>query len=305
MSNSFCAAVGDWRGTAEVYGGDGRFIGNGVDQRHVATEVGTGRVRIDLSFVGPFKFAGHYVIADHGTHRVYEGPVNVGFAEALGKNLVQADNYWAAIGMSQRFLLMMLPGGDRQLSLALLSRGERLTYAVVGENEKVAACGVSPLIVDGASIDLAQDPSAGRGAVLLHANGVWRGNLACTDGALKATGERPYEEAFEDAGGGVLRLRTTGGQFSPEPVSFELTTDGFSAWTRKGSPVAGSYTLFGGRASSGQLHRLDTKLRVWRREVVSHDGAVKAVVNNWYRGGERVGVEHGILHFEPRSPVGG
>jgi hypothetical protein len=47
------------------------------------------------------------------------------------------------------------------------------------------------------------------------------------------------------------------------------------------------------------MHRLDTRLRVWRREVTSHDGSVKAVVNNWYRGGERVGVEHGILRFEP------
>lgn len=141
MSAGLCSLDGEWRGTAEVYGGDGRFLGNGVDRRFVTTDVGGGRTRIELSFTGPFKFTGHYVIADRGTHRLYEGPVNQGFAEALGEHLVQADNYWPSVGLSQRFLLMVLPGEDRQLSMALLSRGERLCYVVVGENHRVPSCG--------------------------------------------------------------------------------------------------------------------------------------------------------------------
>ena len=42
---------------------------------------------------------------------------------------------------------------------------------------------------------------------------------------------------------------------------------------------------------------LREELRVWRREVVSHDGTVKAVVHSWYRGGERLGTAHGVLTF--------
>lgn len=286
MSEAFCKVAGQWQGTAEVYGGDGRFAGNGVDRRSVV-ELGDGRTRIDLSFTGPFKFAGHYVIRELGRDRVYEGPVNVGFAEALGPDAVQADSYWASIGMSQRFFLMVLPGGDRQLSLALLSRGERLCYAVVGENHKLDACGEPPSFADGAAIDLAGDPAAGRGEVLLHRPGRWVGALS---------GAR-YEERVELIPAGV-RVRAAGGAISPEPYELELATDGWVARTGPGA-VVGSYSLSGGRASSGQLHKLADQLRVWRREVCSHDGAVKAVVHNWYRGGERVGVQYGALEFHP------
>ena len=142
MTNAgFCSAEGQWLGTAEVYSGTGEFLGNGVDQRHVRTDLDDGRVRIDLSFTGPFKFAGHYVIDDRGAHRLYQGPLNHGFAEAIGSSAVQAHNFWPAIGMSQRFFLFALPSGDKQLSLALMSRGEQLCYAVVGENDRVKACG--------------------------------------------------------------------------------------------------------------------------------------------------------------------
>ena len=301
---AFCG-LGEWKGTAEVYGGDGRFLGNGVDQRHVRTPLEGGRIRIDLSFVGPFKMAGHYVIHDKGSHRVYEGPANVGLAEAVAENLVDADHYWPGLGLGQRFFLMVLPGGGKQISLALLSRGERLAYAVVGENEKVGACAMgeaegespAPSFVQGASIDLAADPGAGRGAILLHRPGRWRGRLERTDGALKSVGQADYEERVE-AKGERLEIRTSGGGIAPEPGRIDLATDGWQAWSTAGG-VVGSYSLFGGRALAGTFHRTREELRVWRREVASHDGGSKAVVHSWYRGGARVGVEHGVLSFEP------
>ena len=304
---AFCG-LGEWKGTAEVYGGDGRFLGNGVDQRHVRTPLGDNRIRIDLSFVGPFKFSGHYEIHDKGSHRVYTGPANLGLAEAVSENLVDADHYWPGIGLSQRFFLMVLPGGQKQLSLALMSRGDRLVYAVVGESERVLACETpnaspegAPGLVDGASIDLVNDAAAGRGSILLHRPGHYRGTLVRTNEKLERIAEEPYEETIEAARPGTgLSVRVAGGGFAPEPVSMTLTTDGFTAWSSSG-PMAGSYSLYGGRALSGAFQRVKEELRVWRREVISHDGARKAVVHNWYRGGVRVGVAYGVLTFTDRS----
>ncbi len=298
----FCQAVGDWLGTAEVYGGDGRFLGNGVDKRHVTTPVDDTRVRIELSFTGPFSFAGHYVIDDRGDHRLYQGPINVGFAEALGDTAVQADNYWSAIGMTQRFLLMVAPNGTQQLSLALLSRGESLCYVVVGENHKQTACATegaafAPSTINRASVDVTADPSAGRGELLLHRPGRWHGTLHTSGPQLGELVDHAYEQTLREREGSLV-LRSVGGRFAPEPHEVALTTSGWHAWTT-GGPIAGSYSISGGRASSGQLHYLAEELRVWRREVVSHDGAIKAVVENWYRGGERIGTQHGMLQFEP------
>lgn len=297
---AFCG-LGEWKGTAEIYDAAGRFLGNGVDQRHARRELDGGRIRIDLSFVGPFKFSGHYVIHDKGTHRVYEGPANVGAAEAVGERLVEADCYWPAIGLSQRFFLMVLPDGDKQLSLALLSRGERLAYVVVGENDKVGACAVDgghapPGFVAGASIDLAGDPASGRGEILLHRPGRWRGTLQQFDEALAPVGEVTCDEELRVAPAG-LEVQLRGGALAPEPTTLALRTDGFAAWSGSGA-VVGSYLLAGGRALAGTFHRVDRELRVVRREVVSHDGALKAVVHDLYRGGRRIGVQHGVLRFE-------
>src|SRR5689334_17268346 len=269
---AFCG-LGEWKGTAEVYGGDGRFLGNGVDQRHVRTPLGESRIRIDLSFVGPFKFSGHYEIHDKGSHRVYAGPANLGLAEAVSENLVDADHYWPGIGLSQRFFLMVLPGGQKQLSLALMSRGERLVYAVVGESERVVICETpsaepegAPGIVDGTSVDLAHDAAAGRGTVLLHRAGQYRGTLIRTNEKLEKVGEEPYEETIEPSRtGSALTVRVAGG-LAPEPATIALTTDGFTAWSSSG-PMAGSYSLYGGRALSGTFQRVRDELRVWRREV--------------------------------------
>lgn len=316
---AFCG-LGEWKGVAEVYGGDGRFIGNGVDQRHVRTPLGDNRLRIDLSFVGPFKFSGHYEIIDKGSHRVYAGPANLGVAEAVSENLVDADHYWPGIGLSQRFFLMVLPGGVKQLSFALMSRGERLVYAVIGENDRVSTCEtpdappesgndetsqVAPLLFDGASVDLAADPGAGRGSILLHRAGRYKGTLTYTNAALERAGESAYEESVEpDANGRGLKVRIAGASFAKEPANIVLATDGYNAWSQTG-PMAGTYSLFGGRALSGSFQRVGEELRVWRREVVSYDGSIKAVVHNWYRGGMRVGVAYGVLEFQPaEKPVG-
>ena len=91
-----------------------------------------------------------------------------------------------------------------------------------------------------------------------------------------------------------------GGAFAPEPTEVRLRSDGWWAHSERG-PLVGSYSLAGGRALSGTFQRVDRGLRVWRREVASHDGRVKAVVHVLYRGGVRLGVQHGLLQFEAAS----
>ncbi len=297
----FTQGVGRWLGTAEVYDGAGTFLGNATDQRHVQKQTDENRVRIDLSFVGPFKFAGHYTIADHKTHRLYEGPANVGYAETLSDGLIDANAYWPITGLTQRFFLMVLPGGDKQMSLALMSRGERLLYVVVGEYNRVTeeAGPVPPGFVNGTSFDLAGDPAAGRGEVLLHRAGVWRGVLSTLDEGLEPTSETSYCEGVSITENG-LHVTTEGSAFDLEKRSFALRVKDSLAWVpaEEGLEVAGSYSLSGGRALSGGFHHLAKALRVWRREVVSHDGTLKAVLHTWYRGGVRIGVQFGVLKFE-------
>jgi len=288
---SFSKGVGNWLGTAEVYDGAGRFLGNAQDRRHVQREEAAGRVRIDLSFVGPFKFAGHYTIADHGSHRIYEGPANVGYAEALADDLVDAHCYWSGIGLSQRFFLMVLPDGETQMSLALLSRGERLRYVVVGEYEKRDdPDGLPPALLTGASIDLEDDPAGGRGAVLLHRSGLWRGVLR--DAAGHAV---DYTESVAQTPEG-LAVTIDGGTASG---SMSLRTDDWQANTRPESDFAGSYSLSGGRALAGTFHHLASGRRIWRREVVAHDGSRKAVLHRAFVGSQPADLLHGVLEFEP------
>ncbi|MCO5199142.1 MAG: hypothetical protein M9941_15460 [Anaerolineae bacterium] len=295
----FTQGIGRWIGSAEVYDGQGRFVGNATDRRHVQQQVGENRVRIDLSFVGPFKFAGHYFIEDWQTHRLYQGPVNVGYAETLSSGLIDAHNYWAVTGFSQRFFLMVLPGGDKQMSLALLTRGEELIYVVVGEYNRVVEgdSAEMPTLLNGSAYDLAGDPAAGRGAILLHRPGTWSGTLATLDGNLEALAATTYREQVSRDDDN-LRVHLDGMAFDDMPRAFSLHTNQRQAWTPPGS-VVGSYSLSGGRALSGQFHHLERALRVWRREVVSHDGNIKAVLHTWYRGGARIGVQFGILDFVP------
>ena len=302
MSNErtkgFHQAIGKWLGTAEVYDGNGRFLGNGTDRRHVQKQVDSDTVRIDLSFVGPFKFAGHYHIKDCKTHRLYQGPANVGYAETLSANLIDANAYWAVTGLSQRFFLMIAPDGKSQMSLGLMSRGEQLIYVVVGEYVRVEDgeyAGI-PALQNGTSYDFIDDPAGGRGELLLHRPGVWQGELATLDGDLQELPSTDYREEVQVAGG-KLQATVSGTAFDPNPGKMNLTTNQWQAWTAQDDEIAGSYSLSGGRALSGNFHHLTQNLRVWRREIVSHDGKQKAVLHIWYRGGVRIGVQFGVLAF--------
>jgi hypothetical protein len=297
MNASFSRGVGRWAGNAEVFDGNGRFLGNGADYRHVQV-LGDGRVRIDVSFVGPFKHSGHYFIREEAGHRLYEGPANIGYAETLSENLVDANAYWPALGLSQRFFLMVVDG-DLQLSLAQMSRGEHLLYVVVGQNERVPddAVNPQPTLVSGTHYDLQDDPTAGRGVILLHRAGCWQGELRGLDADGRSLGVAAYTERVMPGDPGRLSVSVAGGHFDPTPRQLDLLTDGRRAWATATSAVVGSYSLDGGRAASGQLYHRDAHLRCWLRSVVTLDGRRKAVVQHWYRGGRRVGTQFGVLDF--------
>ena len=323
---SFSQGVGQWEGAAEVYDAEGRFAGWAHDTRTVLADDRAGRVTVDVRFDGPFSLVGTYTIADHGGFRTYEGPLNVGHAEALGDSVVAAHNYWPDLGLSQRFFLMVLPDGDHQLSLALLSRGERLCWTVVGEY--VRRSGPGPLPDEpgnqstnqpqdsparpGDAAAMPDDPTVARGANLLHRAGRWSGRLTSYDRQREPTGTVDYTEAVDpaEAAGDSLTAGESGpAQPTGQPfnvavsglphcgdVAFRMLSDDCSAWTPSGD-VVGSATCSGGRAVSGQFHVWADDLRWWRREVAARDGSVKAVVHSWYRGEEHLGFTCGALKF--------
>ena len=304
---SFEAGEGSWRGSAEVYDGRGRFLGGGCDARAVRRWRDDQTVEVEVSFTGPFRMSGRYVIADRGDHRLYQGPLNYGRAEAFGEGLVDANNYWPDLGFSQRLFLMVLPGGEAQLSLALLSRGERAVYAVVGEYGR--GPGAAPAVVTGSAHDLSEDPRAGRPVSLLERPGTWSGTLSVTgpDGSEAGAAEyaervNPAETVSGERGLAVsgergLAVSVTGSGFAADAAA-TFATDGWHHWTGAG-PVVGSLSLWGGRALSGNLLFDGGRLRLWRREVARSDGTGKAVLHTWYRGGSRVGVAYGVLDFAP------
>jgi hypothetical protein len=297
--SGFSAGVGRWAGSADVFDGGGHFVGGGADSRHVQP-IEEGRVRIDVSFIGPFRHAGHYVIHDQGSRRIYEGPANVGYAECLCESLVDAHAYWPALGLSQRFFLMVLPGGKTQLSLALMSRGEQLMYAVVGQNSRVEGDARPPDFISGGAHDLGRDPNCGHDEILLNRAGTWRGMLTRLDANNALSSESTCTEMIERTNHGV-RISRSGG-FTDAAETTTLTCDGWQSWTPYSEPTAevvGSASLYGGRALSGQFHHRSRHLRAWRREVITQDGTAKAVVNLWYAGAQRVGTEYGVLEFEP------
>ena len=303
---SFSQGLGEWIGSAEVYDGSGRFAGMGRDTRTVQAEDPAGLVTVEVTFEGPFSLSGMYTIADHGSHRTYEGPLNLGFAEVLGDGLIAARNYWPSLGLSQRFFLMVLPGGDHQLSLALLSRGDQLRWTVVGEYRRQLQASQDPPpkveLID--PVAVGDDPTAGRGRLLLLRPGRWSGRLHRLDRDLEPAGTIDYDETVAASGDGpaetaerALTVHLSGLHFAPD-ASFVLESDGWTAWTPAGD-FAGSAALSGGRGLSGHFHNDPAGRRVWRREVASLDGSTKAVLHIWYRGEERLGALYGILAFEP------
>lgn len=234
------ALFGQWIGNAEVFSGDGHFVGNGMDLRYVQ-RLDDCRTRIDVSFIGPFKVSGHYFIRDCGDHRVYEGPVNVGYAEMLCDGVVDANAYWPTLGLSQRFLLAVLPDGDTQVSLALMSRGDQLIYVVVGQNRRVVGEVSLPELVCGTALDLADDPTAGRAVMLLHREGCWQGELVVLDAQRRVIGRADYCETILPG----HRIASQGGYFDPARREFCFTTNGWHAWTLPEGEIAGSCGLAG------------------------------------------------------------
>jgi hypothetical protein len=198
---------------------------------------------------------------------------------------------------------MVLPGGHRQLSLALMSRGDHLLYVVVGEYHRQpesaddGAPGGLPAFVPGTEHDMVDDPAAGRDSILLHRPGTWSGTVTLLDDDLTETGTADTQEEVAVADDGAIDVRTSGTGFSSDG-SVTYATDGWDAWSGSG-PVVGSYSLSGGRALVGSVLHHTEETRCWRREVAAHDGTHKAVLNTWYRGGRRLGVAQGVLEFEP------
>ncbi|GIK55672.1 MAG: hypothetical protein HND44_05335 [Chloroflexi bacterium] len=298
QTTPFTQAVGRWAGNAEVFDGQGHFLGNGTDYRYVQMLDGR-RLRVDVSFVGPFKHSGHYFIQQEADHRLYQGPANMGYAEALSDQLVDANAYWPALGLSQRFFLLIVDG-NLQLSLAHMSRGEQVLYVVVGQNDRVPEDTPvpQPSLVSGVHYDWQNDPSAGRGEIILHRAGLWCGNLTALGENNQPLGTFPYSQQCQPAGAGALELHTQGGAFAGASQRALFVTNGWQAWAIGESEVVGSYSLSGGRALSGQFYYRTTNLRCWQREVTTLDGARKAVVQQWYRGGRRIGSQSGVLEFE-------
>jgi len=295
---SFSAGAGEWIGAAEVYDAQGRFAGPGHETRTVLADDEAGRVTVDVDFDGPFSLCGVYTIADLGSHRIYEGPLNIGYAEVLGDGLVAAHNYWPDLGLSQRFFLMVLPDGAHQLSLALLSRGDRLVWTVVGEYQRRIDAS-SPAPGRAAPMDpqvLRDDPTAGRDELLLLRAGRWSGQLHRLDADRTPTGSADYTETVI-ARSDSWEVGLSGADYSPG-LSFTLLCDGWTAWTPAGD-LKGSGSFSGGRGLSGQFHLRDQGLRVWRREVALLNGTAKAVLHTWYRGEQCVGATYGTLSFDP------
>ena len=294
----FSQAYGRWAGNAEVFDSFGRFLGNGSDYRNVQS-LDNSRVRIDVSFVGPFKHSGHYFIQQEDDHRLYEGPANIGYAETLNESLIDANAYWSALGLSQRFFLMIVDG-DLQLSLAQMSRGEHMMYVVVGQNDRVpdSTPNPQPTLTSGTHYDLQDDPSSGRGEILLHRAGQWVGELSALDGERKSLGKSQYTETIEHSNASTFNVQLKGGAFDNTIRKMKLHSNQWQAWATDEADIVGSYSLSGGRALSGQFYHREAHLRCWRRDVVTLDGKRKAVVQHWYRGGQRIGTQFGVLEFQ-------
>jgi hypothetical protein len=275
---SFSKGLGNWAGNSEVYDGKGQFLGHLTDSRNVQ-KISENQLRIDLSLTGVLSLEGHYTIETREGYRLYQGPANLGFAEALGEDMVDANNYWAHWGLSQRFFLYVTPEKTMQLSLALLSRGEDLQYVIIGEN----------YLLDE---NTAEKPETKRGENLLHRAGCWQGEMTILDGSAKPIGKQSLCQTITNS----LDLTVERSAFV-KPYRLSLQVNENQAWTGAGD-VVGSYSHMGGRALSGQFHHLEQELRVWWREVVTGDGSKKIVFQNFYRGGQRVGIQYGLMHYE-------
>lgn len=294
MTDSFQRGEGRWQGFAEVYDSQGRYAGQGREARVVRRELEGGTVEVDVSFEGPFRLSGTYRISDRKSHRRYEGPLNYGYAEALGEDLVDANNYWPDLGLSQRFWLMVLPNERTQLSLALLSRGEQTAYTVVGEYHRSLDEGGEDAQgqAEGAERAVA-DPA------LLLRPGTWSGTLKTLDVYLASAGQSNYSEHTARDDDGRLIVSTPNSEFA-SGAEIVLSVDEQGLWSAPGD-ITGSASIWGGRALAGQFLYVKDGLRLWRREVVTRCGTLKGVLHAWYLGGSRIGTSYGTLEFTPSS----
>ena len=338
MTDSFQRGEGRWQGASEVYDSQGRYAGQGRDARVVRRDLGSGSVEVNVSFEGPFSLSGTYRISDRGDHRRYEGPLNYGYAEALGEELIDANNYWPDLGLSQRFWLMVMPDGKTQLSLALLSRGEQTAYTVVGEYHRSPAEGgeidkggkgdEGGEMGKGGEIDErhkggkrgeqdeghAQDqaeesPHANAeeslnskpdaDPALLLRPGTWSGTLKLLDAHLSTAGQTNYSEHIARDECDRLIVSLQNSGFASE-AEIVLSSDEQGLRGAPGS-VTGSASIWGGRALAGQFLFGKEGLRLWRREVATRCGDLKGVLHTWYQGGSRIGAAYGALKFTPSS----
>lgn len=317
MTDSFQGGEGRWQGFAEVYDAQGRYAGQGRESRVVRRELEGGTVEVDVSFEGPFSLSGTYRISDRGSRRRYEGPLNYGYAEALGEDLVDANNYWPDLGLSQRFWLMVLPNERTQLSLALLSRGEQTAYTVVGEYHRSLDEGGDaqgqPEEAERAepaeraaqaeratqAEEAAQAERADADPALLLRPGTWSGTLKTLDVYLASAGQSNYSEhtARDDDGRLIVSMPNSDFASGAEIV---LSVDEQGLWSAPGG-ITGSASIWGGRALAGQFLYVKDGLRLWRREVVTRCGTLKGVLHAWYLGGSRIGTSYGTLEFTPSS----
>lgn len=280
---------GRWVGRPEVYDAAGTFLGHASDQRRVQ-DLGGGRVSIDIAIDGPFSIHGHYFIHDHGTYRNYLGPANVGGADILAPNLIDSTSYWAPVGLNQRFLLLILPDEDVQLSLTLLSRGEHLKYVVIGESVLVRSDTDARRVLDGAPGPVTH------GA--MYSLGRWEGQVTMID---HEQGQTLYAQQIDEVSvdrDGHLRLRTMRSN-SPATAEVVFGYEGQAIWTLPDQPITGSASIWGGRALSGtfvsSLFDDQPPVRSWRREVIRRDGRSKIVVTTFTRQGARVATTFGLL----------
>ena len=310
MTDSFQRGEGRWQGVADVYDSQGRYAGQGRESRVVRRDLEGGAVEVDVSFEGPFSLSGTYRISNQEDHRRYEGPLNYGYAEAMGEDLVDANNYWPDLGLSQRFWLMVLPNGTTQLSLALLSRGEQTAYTVVGEyHRSLDGDGEGDAQDQAGQADAEEGAEAAEeglnsktdaDAAPLLRPGTWSGMLKMLDLYLGSVGQTSYSEHTTRDDQGRLIVSTPDSDFA-SGAEIALSCDEQGLWSAPGD-ITGSASIWGGRALAGQFLYVKDGLRLWRREVVTRCGNLKGVLHTWYMGGSRVGTVYGTLEFTPSDP---
>ena len=286
--------IGNWTGISEIYDGRGYFIGNVSDQRTIK-ENANGNYTVSVNIIGPVMLNGEYNIRINPDHHTYQGNVHVGYAERYNSELLASNNYWSQWGLSERNFVMVSTETHTQLSLSLLSRGDQLVYMLIGEyyddNNQIKI----PTTL-GIPYDRRDDPTAGRGELLLHRVGTWSGQVTVLDENQAPMGRAHYTENMR-VHKNQLIVTTEGGGFTPMKRSFRMKTNGWQAWSAPGD-VVGTYNLAGGRALSGHFHYVGAERRIWRREVVTSDGQHKVILHYIYQGDKRVGIQYGMLTFQ-------